>query len=405
TNITATSGTVVGSAGLTVGTSSLVSIAVSPANASISLGTTQQFKATGTFADGSIDDITTSVNWTSSPATVATISDSAPTIGLATSTGTGTTTITATSGQISGSTALTVTPAVLVSLAITPSNPSISLGTTQQFTATGTYSDGSNQNITGSVTWSSASASVAVISNSAGSAGLATSAAQGSTTITAISGSLSASTTITVGAPTLVTLAITSAATTISQGSTDQFTATGTFTDGSTQNLTNSVTWSSSNAAVATINGNGLATGVGVGTTTISAASGSINNSYTLTVSTSGAQLISMTIYPLNPSTGVGATEQFTATGINRNGSTQGFTSVSTWSASNGTVATMLGGVATAISVGSTTIKASYGGFTVSTSLTVIAATLFNATQIMDMPQANGTCLTYLSFQGGLYEN
>jgi len=56
---------------------------------------------------------------------------------------------------------------------------------TQQFTATGTYTDGSTQNLTTSVTWSSSSTSIATISNTSGSNGLATSVATGSTTITA----------------------------------------------------------------------------------------------------------------------------------------------------------------------------------------------------------------------------
>ena len=74
----------------------------------------------------------------------------------------------------SASTTLTVTAATLVSIAITPPTPRIALGTTQQFTATGTYTDNSTQNLTASVTWASATPSVATISNAAGSNGLAT---------------------------------------------------------------------------------------------------------------------------------------------------------------------------------------------------------------------------------------
>jgi len=82
----------------------------------------------------------------------------------------------------------------LVSITVTPSNPSITVGTTQQFTATGTYSDSSTQNITASVTWSSSYTSKATINN----AGLATAVAVGSTTITATSGGISGSTMLTV---------------------------------------------------------------------------------------------------------------------------------------------------------------------------------------------------------------
>ncbi|HAS55300.1 MAG TPA: hypothetical protein DCS42_14830 [Nitrospiraceae bacterium] len=87
----------------------LVSLTIAPADSSITLGATQQFTATGTYSDGSTQDLTSSVTWTSSDTTVAPI-DSA---GLATSAGAGSTTIKATSGNISGSTSLTVTPALL----------------------------------------------------------------------------------------------------------------------------------------------------------------------------------------------------------------------------------------------------------------------------------------------------
>ncbi len=93
-----------------------------------------------------------------------------------------------------------MTPATLVSLAVTPANPSIADGTTKQFTATGTYSDGTTQNLTTTAAWSSSYTSVATISNASGSNGLATAVGAGTTTITAASGSVSGSTTLTVTA-------------------------------------------------------------------------------------------------------------------------------------------------------------------------------------------------------------
>src|SRR5208337_3018436 len=107
---------------------------------------------------------------------------------------TGSTTIQASSGSISGSTGLTVTPPTLVSIAVTPANPSIVNGATQPFTATGTHSDGSQQNLTSSVSWTSTNTGVATIS----STGLATAVATGSTTIQATTGLINASTTLTV---------------------------------------------------------------------------------------------------------------------------------------------------------------------------------------------------------------
>jgi Big-like domain-containing protein len=84
----------------------------------------------------------------------------------------------------------------LVSIAVTPTNPSIAMGLTQQFTATGTFSDNSTKDITGSVTWSSLTPSVATII----AGGMATCVGTGSTTIKAVSGSVTGSTTLTVSA-------------------------------------------------------------------------------------------------------------------------------------------------------------------------------------------------------------
>src|SRR5208337_3251537 len=235
-------------------------------------------------------------------------------------------TIQATSGSIVGSTSLTVTAPVLVSIAVTPANPSIAAGQTQQFTATGAYSDGSHQNLT--ATWTSSATSVATI----GGSGLATAVAAGSTTIQATSGSIVGSTTLIVTAPVLVSIAVTPANPSIAAGQTQQFTATGAYSDGSHQNLTTTATWTSSATSVATIGGSGLATAVAAGSTTIQATSGSIVGSTTLTVT--APVLVSIAVTPANPSIAAGQTQQFTATGAYSDGSHQNLTTTATWTSS-----------------------------------------------------------------------
>ncbi len=196
TTISATSGSTSGSTTLTVTLATLVSIAVTPATASIAQGTTKQFKATGTFSDNTTQDLTLTSTWASSNTGVATINAG----GLATSVAAGTTTITVTSGSVAGSTTLTVTPATLVSIAVTPATASITQGTTKQFKATGTFSDSTTQDLTAASTWSSSNTGVATVSNAAGSYGLATAVAAGTATITATSGGVSATAALTVTA-------------------------------------------------------------------------------------------------------------------------------------------------------------------------------------------------------------
>jgi trimeric autotransporter adhesin len=82
----------------------LTSIAVAPANSALGVGATEQFTAYGSYSDGSVQDITSSVTWKSSTIHVATIASG----GLAAGVATGTTTITAASGPVSGNAVLTV---------------------------------------------------------------------------------------------------------------------------------------------------------------------------------------------------------------------------------------------------------------------------------------------------------
>jgi trimeric autotransporter adhesin len=168
----------------------------------------------------------------------------------------------------------------LTSIAVTPANPPIAVGGTIQFTAMGTFSDGSTRSLPGA-SWTSSAIDVATIS----AAGLATGVAPGTTTITATSGGVNGATTLSVEVvPTLVSIVVGPANPSLVVGSTLQFTATGTFNDGSIKNVTGSVMWSSSAPDIASISTGGLATGAVSGVTTITASSGSINGTTSLTI-------------------------------------------------------------------------------------------------------------------------
>jgi hypothetical protein len=86
------------------------------------------------------------------------------------------------------------TTATLVSIAVTPSPASVPLGTTLQLTATGSYSDGTKQNLTSSASWSSSSSGTASVNN----AGLTTGVSIGSATVTATLNSIAGSTSVSV---------------------------------------------------------------------------------------------------------------------------------------------------------------------------------------------------------------
>jgi predicted small lipoprotein YifL len=299
TEIKATSGSISGTAALTV-LPNLVAIAVTPQGQSLQAGSATQYTATGTYSDSTTLDITGSVTWSSSAEAVALISNTAGEKGRATAIAAGATTITATSGQITGTSGLTVTvtppppPTVtLVSIKVTPSVQTIAQGATQQYAATGTYSDNTTLDITETVTWGSLSETIATISNTAGSKGRATSIAAGVTTITATSGQITGAASLTVTAPpppptvTLVSIKVTPENLVVRFNKTVQYTATGTYSDGSTRNITELSVWSSSRPEVATISNTpgsrGLAlTDHTIGDTTITATLDGVSGSTTL---------------------------------------------------------------------------------------------------------------------------
>ena len=168
----------------------------------------------------------------------------------------------------------------LASIAVTPAGATIVVGATQQYQAVGTYNDGSTKVL--SPVWTSSSVAAATIT----AGGLAKAVAAGPATITATSGGVTGTTTLTVQSAALqsISVAPTNPSISLSQGSTEPFTATGKYADATTQPLTGA-TWNSSLTSVATIDAaTGIATPVGTGTTVIQATSGVITGSTVLTV-------------------------------------------------------------------------------------------------------------------------
>jgi len=184
-----------GSAVLTVTSATLISMAVTPAVASMPIGSIQPLISTATYSDGSSRDVTAYSNWTSGTPSVATVLQ---TTGVVTGVASGTSVVTANFLGKTNSTNLTVTAATLASIAVTPALATVPVGLTQPFVAMGTYSDGSIFDISKTVAWASASPLVATVLSSTG---VATGVSAGSALITATSGGKSGSATLTVQAP------------------------------------------------------------------------------------------------------------------------------------------------------------------------------------------------------------
>jgi hypothetical protein len=153
------------------------------------------------------------------------------------------------------------------------------------FVATGHYSDASTQDLTAQAGWSSSNNTFATVANGGGNKGRATAVAAGTVTITAAFGGMNGTAQLTVTTATLVSIAVTPASSTINNGATLQYTATGTYSDANTYDITGSVNWSSTNvpaggSPVAQVSNaaasKGLATGQRGGDSSIRATLGAI---------------------------------------------------------------------------------------------------------------------------------
>lgn len=265
-------------------------------------------------------------------------------------------------GIVSPAVTLTVTNATLRSIAISPAATSVAPGGTQQFTAIGTFSDGTTQDITSDVTWASSNTAVATIGSGTGTA---VGQGAGTTQITATMASIASPAAILTGTTaTLQSIGLSAGTASIARNGTVQFVATGTFSDGSKQDVTGSASWTSTNTTVASVGiGSGLVRGLSTGSTQIKAVLGAIS-SPPATISVSSATLKSISVSPAGLAIAAGTSVAFTATGTYTDGTVQDVTSSVAWASSKTSVATIgaSDGFATGVAAGTTSITASQGG-------------------------------------------
>lgn len=189
-----------------------------------------------------------------------------------TTSGGGTTTTTTTTGG--GGTTTTTTTPYLVSITVTTASSILPVGYSEQMIAIGYYSNGSTVDLTPSATWSSSSPAVASVSTAGVAAAVSPNA---NSNITATYGGVTSSSyTLWVNTASLLSIAITPVNPILAGGQFQQMAATGTFSNGSTVDITTSLTWASSNYTVASVVDpslpqTGLVTALSPGVATISA--------------------------------------------------------------------------------------------------------------------------------------
>ncbi|OLC77957.1 MAG: hypothetical protein AUH78_03345 [Gemmatimonadetes bacterium 13_1_40CM_4_69_8] len=300
--------------------------------------------------------------WSSSDPAIATVDAT----GLATGLTPGSVTITATAAGVAGTATLSVAQ-VVTSVAVTPASATLdALGLAQQFSAIAKDANGAV--ILGrSFTWSASPAGVATIDPVTG---LATALANGVTTITATTGGVAGTATLSVAQIVKSVVVSPASATLDALGLTQQFSAAAQDANGNVV-PGQSFTWSASPAGVVAIDPvTGLATAVANGVATISATTAGVSGTATLSVAQAvGSVVVSPATATLDA---LGLTQQFTAVAKDANGAPivgQTFA----WTSSVPGVAAVepSTGLVTAIGNGVATVTATAGGLASAASLTV----------------------------------
>ncbi|PSV86540.1 hypothetical protein CTM94_01680 [Photobacterium leiognathi] len=232
----------------------------------LAVGNKQPFEAVGHYSDGSsrtLTDFTVSA-WHTSNSDVGRFD--VP--GVFTATNVGNTTLTATKdGVTSNAVDVNVSAAVITSIQVTPSPVNVAKGQTQQLTATATFSDATSSDVSNSVTWTPIDTATATVS----SAGLLSAVEVGNTTLTATKdGVTSNMVDVNVSAAVITSIQVTPSVN-VAKGLTQQLTATATFSDATSSDVSNSVTWTPIDTATATVSSAGLLSAVEEGNTTLTA--------------------------------------------------------------------------------------------------------------------------------------
>ena len=336
---------------------------LTPSVASIASGTAQPLKATVIFSDmSSWADWTSMMQWSSSSPSVATVAD-----GIVTGVAPGTTTITATFSGLTASVQLTVTPATLAGLSVEPAALTLPVGPKRPLRAMGHFSDGTTQDLTARAVWGSSNAARATVGDGAfGAKGYVSGVSPGSATISASFGGIGASAAIDVSTAVLQSIGVLNPpAGRLMMFMDLPMEASGTYSDGSSFDITAQTTWTSSDSAIIEVSGRTI-TGVGEGYANVDALAGGVSQRLSLEVR--AGELGSIAISPSPASVVRGASIAFSATGTYTGGSTYELTWFLPWNTVDPNVAFIAdperGGPPklTGVNAGTTNVTASWAG-------------------------------------------
>jgi hypothetical protein len=360
---------------LEVTAATVKTLTLSPQNVAIAKGTAQQFTVVGSFSDGTVQDVTASADW----AVLDVLGSGVASIdgtGVAQGDAVGQAKVSAEYlGQLV-ETNLTVNPAAATKLSLSPTSSTLAKGTTQAFTATATFTDGTTQDVSALTAWTASDVSgVGVASVDAG--GLAKGNSVGTANISGVFQGQSASATLTVRPAALVSVALSPSSASLAKGLSQSFRLIGTYTDGTTQDVSTAAVWSATDLVgtdVLSLSGAGTALAKNVGQAQIKAVHMGQTASANVTVTT--AAITSLRLSPQGASIAVAGTQQFLVEALYTDGVIKDVTSTATYAAvdiapASGVASISVSGLATGLSKGRTTVSATYGGQRTDTVLSV----------------------------------
>ena len=371
----------IASASLTVTEVTLTHLTVSPASADVVVGAYGTLHATAYYSDGSSSDVTNMASWQTNDSSIVKIGSGTFLPGFGYAAAAGEATITTNFGGIQVQTPIKVSNATLQSIQVSPSTLEIPNGANGQFSAIGLFSDGSKHDVTLLAHWSSSDPNIAVIDER--STGLVHSNAVGNSTITAQLNGLTGTGELTVNNATIVGLVITPDNSDVYLGGSIYYTATVTYSDASTQEVSYDSYWFSSDTNVLTFPGDGDYAGQshgkthGVGTTTVTAhyTDPTTNTAYTDTTlfTVTNAIVKEVAVTPKNKTQIPTQEAQLTAKATLSDSSIQDVTYTTTWTSTNPEVASVNRyGLVHSLKAGTTTIQATEGVYTDTSSWTVV---------------------------------
>lgn len=337
------------------------------------------YSASFVYADGTLEDVTDDVLWSSDNESAISVSNDSITKGQAVANAPGEAVVSATHpNQLVGISEVIVNDAVLVDLLLEPDSIALIVGTSDSFSVLAIYSDDSVLDVSESASWTSAPGGVVTVVNGV-EGGQVNAIAVGFATVTATYQQLTAPGAVTVEAAEIVAATIAPDDTVLAETVTERFRATAQYSNGTTQEITNDVTWSSSAPGVAEISNlpddKGIATAVSPGTTMISATYQGLNIEAVPLVVV-GQTLVSITVIPEDAQASVGDSIFYAAQGNYSSGLTTALTLQSAWITGNDDIASVneftdLNMVALANGMGSTTVTATFADISGVGNLTV----------------------------------